>query len=521
VVKHKDENMSNLPSKISQNSFFNLLQILLRQLLAFGLSVIVARSLDPKEFGIYSLILWILTFSLFGVNLGFPSSMQKYTSEYLGRKDKNSLYALNRYILKKELLLGVAITFILSLGAPLFSALFHIPSIYFIIAALGVLPLALVHVLSMSLAGQQKFNHLALTGLIFTPMTLLLSLLVLKKGWGIIGLLGVKNTLALLTLIFLYWILRSKSQFGLRSEITTDLKNKFFSYTKDLTWIVLLDMIIWQRSEVFFLGIWASVESVGFYSLAFMLSTSLFGLLPSSFTSSLLPVISERYGGSSEESIRKIYYTATRYLLYLTFFLATLGVLFASPLINLFFGENYLPAVNIFRLILITSCFGTVAGVASTTLYATEHQRRMVKLVGFTAILNLLLDISLIPPWGLYGAVLANGISQSVVSLGTFFILKQALGFNFPFTDLAKAFLASLLVGVTLFLINRYFEPIPYLVIGALISGAVFFLCLIVVKTFSPEDIEVFRKVGEKFPLRLNRKYEKILSLVQRYGEAR
>lgn len=81
--------MSNLPGKISQNSFFNFLQILLKQLLAFGLSVIVARNLDPKEFGIYSLVLWILTFSLFGANLGFPNSMQKYTSEYLGKKTKS------------------------------------------------------------------------------------------------------------------------------------------------------------------------------------------------------------------------------------------------------------------------------------------------------------------------------------------------------------------------------------------------------------------------------------------------
>jgi O-antigen/teichoic acid export membrane protein len=509
--------MSNLPSKIGQNSFFNFLQILLRQLLAFGLSVIVARSLDPKEFGIYSLILWILTFSLFGVNLGFPNSMQKYTSEYLGRKDKSALYALNRYILKKELLLGVVITLILSLGAPLFSALFHIPPVYFIIAALGVLPLALSHVFSMSLAGQQKFNYLALSGLIFTPMTLLLSLLVLKKGWGITGLLGVKNTLALLTLIFLYWILKRKSPFGFSAEITPDLKTKFFSYTRDLTWIVLLDMIIWQRSEVFFLGVWASPEAVGFYALAFMLSTSLFGLLPSSFTTSLLPVISEKYGGSSEESIRKIYHTATRYLLYLTFFLATLGITLASPLIGLFFGENYLPSVNIFRLILITSCFGTVAGVASTTLYATEHQRKMVKLVGFTAILNLLLDLSLIPLWGLYGAVIANGISQFTVSLGTFLILKKALGCHFPFPDLTKALLSSLVAGGTLLLLSRYLERIPFLVMGSLISGAVFLTSLILIKTFNSADVEVLRKVGERFPLKINRKYEVILSFVQRF----
>jgi len=513
--------MSNLPSKISQNSFFNFLQIFLRQLLAFGLSVIVARNLEPREFGIYSLILWILTFSLFGANLGFPNSMQKYTSEYLGRKDKNSLYALNRYILKKELLLGVAITLILILGAPFFSKLFPIPQSYFIIAALGVLPLALINIFSMSLAGHQKFNYLALTGLIFTPLSLLFSLFVLKKGWGIIGLFGVKNLLAFLTLTFLYLILKNRLQFGFNSKITPDLKSKVFPYTRDLTFIALLDMIVWQRSEVFFLGIWVSPESVGFYALAFMLSTSLFGLLPSSFTTALLPVISEKYGSSSGESIRKIYYTATRYLLYLTFFLATLGIAFASPLIGLFFGENYLPSVNIFRLILITSCFGTVAGVASTTLYATEHQRKIVKLVGFTAILNLLLGLSLIPLWGLYGAVLANGISQFTVSLGTFFVLKQALRFNFPFPDLAKAFLSSLVAGGTLLLLSRYFESIPYLVIGTLISGAVFLLCLILIKTFNSEDVQVFRKVGEKFPLKLNRNYERILNLVQRYAETR
>jgi O-antigen/teichoic acid export membrane protein len=510
--------MTSLPSRISQNAFFNFLQILLRQLLAFGLSVIVARNLNPKEFGIYSLILWVLTFSLFGVNLGFPNSMQKYTSEYLGRKDKNSLGALNRYILKKEVFLGIAITLLLCLGAPLLSKIFHIPGIYFIIAAWGVLPLALANILSMSLAGQQKFNYLALAGLVFTPLSLILSFFALKKSWGIVGLLSVKNLLAFLTVVFLYLILKSRLQFGFGSKVIPDLKSKLFSYTRDLTLIVLVDMIIWQRSEIFFLGIWATPESVGFYALAFTLSTSLFGLLPSSFTTSLLPVISEKYGSSSEDSIRKIYYTATRYLLYLIFLLATLGILFAFPLITLFFGENYLPSINVFRLILFTSCFGTIAGVASTTLYATEHQRKMVKLLIAAAALNLLLDISFIPIWGLYGAVLANGIAQFTASFGTFFILRKALKFDFPFMDLAKALLSSLVAGGTLLLLSRYFESVPYLIIGSLISTAVFLLCLVLSKAFNIEDIEVFRKIGEKFPLRINRNYERILNLVQRYS---
>lgn len=513
--------MSNLPSKISQNGFFNFVQLILRQLSAFGLSVIVARNLDPKEFGIYSLILWILTFSLFGVNLGFPNTMQKYTSEYLGRKDKNSLYALNSYILKRQLLLGVVITFVLCLSAPLFSKFFSISEKYFIVAALGILPLALVYTFSMALAGQQKFNSLALAGLIFSPLSLFLSVLILKKGWGIVGLLGVKNLLALLTLIFLYWILKSRTPFGFSSKITPELKGKFSSYTRDLTLLILLNMIVWERSEVFFLGRLVSPESVGFYTLAFMLSTSLFSLFPGSFTTSLLPVISEKYGSSSEESIRKIHYTATRYVLYLSFFLATLGVLFASSLISLFFGENYLPSVNIFRLILITSCFGTVAGVAGTTLTATEHQRKLVKLSVSIAILNLLLDIFLIPLWGVYGAVLANGISQFTISLGAFFVLKQALGFNFPFTDLAKALFSSLVAGGTLLLFSLYLKQIPYLVIGTLVSGAVFGLSLLLMKAFNSEDVQVFRKVGEKFPLKLNQNYKRILNLVQRYADTR
>jgi O-antigen/teichoic acid export membrane protein len=280
-------------------------------------------------------------------------------------------------------------------------------------------------------------------------------------------------------------------------------------------------MIIWQRSVIFFLGLWVTPEKVGFYALAFMLSTSLFGLLPSSFTSGLLPVISEKYGSSSDQSIRKIYSTAIRYLLYLTFFLAALGIAFASPLISLFFGENYLPSVNIFRLILLTSCFGTVAGVASTTLYATEHQKKMVKLVGFSAVLNILLDISLIPLFGLYGAVAANGISQFTVSFGTFFILRKALNFSFPFPDLAKALFSSLVAGGALLLLSGYLVQIPYLVIGTLVSGAVFGLSLLLMKAFNSEDVQVFRKAGEKFPLKLNRNYERILNLVQRYAETR
>lgn len=499
--------MNSLSGKISQNASFNFLQISVRQVLAFGLSVIVARNLEPKEFGVYSLIVWIMSFSLFGVNLGFPNSMQKYTSEYLGRKDKNALHAINHYILKKEIFLGIVITLILILGTPFLSKVFHISGRYFMVAALGILPLALVNVFSMSLAGQQRFNYLALVGFIFAPLSLLLSLFVLKTGWGIIGLLGVKNLIALSTVIFLYGILKTKLQFGFNSEINLNLKNKLFSYTRDLTLLILLNMVVWERSEVFFLGVWASPESVGFYSLAFLFSSSLFILLPGSFSASLLPVISEKYGSSSAESIRKIYHTATRYLLYLTFFLATLGILFVPSLIALFFGKNYLPSVNIFRLILITSCIGTVTGVATTTLMATENQSKMVKLSVFTAILNLLLDISLIPSWGVYGAVLANGVSQLTSALGTFIILMKTLRFNFPFANLAKSLLSSLVTGVVLLFLSRFLGSIPYLIIGSFLAMVVFFFSLIFLKAFQEEDIGVFKKLAEKFTLKLGRSY--------------
>src|SRR5262249_3028263 len=66
-----------------------------------------------------------------------------------------------------------------------------------------------------------------------------------------------------------------------------------FSLT--MSYILLLDAIVWQRSEVFFLKAYSTLAEIGFYTLAYSAASKLSDLA-STFSSTLLPLYSESYG---------------------------------------------------------------------------------------------------------------------------------------------------------------------------------------------------------------------------------
>ena len=179
----------SIQKKIAKNATYNFLVKFIGLAFGFVASIVVARYLGPEKYGIYSFVIWFLGTVGLLVNLGIPTTITKYVSEYLGRDDFPSVSSIFSRLLRFELAAGVVVSAILFLLAPVISGWYNNPdlSLYLRVSALVILPLGLMWLYNGLFCGLQRFDLIALVNLIAAPLTLLIFLAVIylrgKTEW--------------------------------------------------------------------------------------------------------------------------------------------------------------------------------------------------------------------------------------------------------------------------------------------------------------------------------------------------
>lgn len=157
----------------------------------------------------------------------------------------------------------------------------------------------------------------------------------------------------------------------------------------------------------------------------------------------VIPVSSEIYFKKKEiliDGIKKI----QKYLLIIIIPLALSMAVFAPFIISLFFGEEYLGAVTALRIISISSIFYSVAHVNSNFLLGVGKPGLNAKTMVSGYVLALILNLILIPLFGILGAAVSILIAALFMFFLSFRYLKKSINYKFPFVLFLKLLLLSI-----------------------------------------------------------------------------
>ncbi|MGE5309296.1 MAG: flippase [Deltaproteobacteria bacterium] len=494
--------MENLTRRLARNTFFNFIAKMLGFVCAMIVSVITARMLGPARFGSYSLVSTTLTVAGLCANLGLSSVAIKFTSEISGDSRKGDREALFSYLLRFKLLATVVMVAVLLLLSGPFARFYRDNDLrlYVIVSALGLLPSGMAWLFANIISGLQEYRTFARRTMIVAPLTVISSFLALQAGWGIMGLICVTVFVNLVEFLFYYLVLRPRFRFRFDLPLPSGFRGRVMRYNLQVFGIIFLDAIVWQRSEVFFLGKFRSPQEVGFYSLAYSVIEKVLLFLPSILSGVLMPAVSELYGKKDGERIKKLYVNSTRYLLAIAVPLS-LGTVFLSPVIvRALFGAAYLPVVPVLNILLISGVFGIVASAGSSVQYATENQDFILKVGSLVAIGNIALDLWLIPRYGAVGAAVANSTAQVCgVLIGTAQVLRF-LKVGFPLADLFKILLSALSMGPLISFLTASFPGLTGVCLAVPCAALLYLGCLIGLRFFTDIDLSLIKKFGDVSP---------------------
>lgn len=431
------------PNSPLRNILFSGARLVVSAGATICVSAIMARTLGPQNMGVYSYAMWIVGTLGILANVGLPAALTKYVSEFMGSGDTATAVRVGKRLLRIQLFVGLGV-------AGLTACLWFFKTPYrsiIVLAAVMILLQALQQGLLAALAGVQRFDRIAwislyaaLAQVTSVGIAALLHAGVMGMLWATLAGLALGTWLSYRAVDTL--LLKRSATPQLSAPETTDVFLRIRKFSITISYILLVDTIVWQRSEVLFLKWYSTLPQIAFYALAFSIATKL-SEVSATFSSTLLPLYSESYGRNGLKDVGQVYVKALKYLQIVMVFPCLLAAAICKPLVGLLYGPSYGPVVLPLQLLLVSLAITSIGVVGSPLLVGTEKQSFIAKFGTFVAVLNIVMDFIFIPRYGALGAAVANCTAQVVGVLGgTIYTIRYARA-KFPWRTTATIYFVA------------------------------------------------------------------------------
>jgi O-antigen/teichoic acid export membrane protein len=192
-------------------------------------------------------------------------------------------------------------------------------------------------------------------------------------------------------------------------------KKYWFSAVLPLAFISGM-VLITQNTDILMMGLFSTLEDTGIYRAVISVSGLVaFGLY--AVTIVVMPYFARFHAQRNKELMQKVVTQSARVILFLAIIMVIIIVILGEEMLGIFFGDEYLlgylPLVILAVGQLVNAFMGSVAGL----LNMTGHEKETAKGVAIAAGVNVLLNLILIPYFGMSGAASATAVSLMLWNL--------------------------------------------------------------------------------------------------------
>jgi O-antigen/teichoic acid export membrane protein len=274
---------------------------------------------------------------------------------------------------------------------------------------------------------------------------------------------------------------------------------RFLGYVAPFGGIAVLNYVVHSQTEMFFLTHFHGAALAGYFQLGFLVSQRLIDFVP-------LALWEVSMAGFSRIAVREPERLPQALRAYLTLLylviapLACLGVAFSESVIGVLYEPDMLPATLVSRAYFVMAAIAAFGAPVGMIVYARERVGAALRAYALFALVNVALDLALIPPLGLWGAVLGLGLAKILaVLLISRLAWQEVPSLTVPWAFIARAFVASSPVLLWMTVETRWTQP--WQVVAGM-AGA----CLLLVVSFRGMRVigagERHLIAGTRLPLR-------------------
>lgn len=462
--------------------------------LSYILRIVLARGLSPEEYGLFFAIFTFFMFFLLFRDLGLGNALIKYVAEYQAKKDYSKIKTLIvSTFLFQIISTSIIVLILLSISSFLSENYFKSP------AAQGVIwMLVLYTIFSLLfrnaraiLNGFQDVKWYAIAESLRVGWTILLSIVFLYFGYSVMspalgftfGILVAFLTLSVGLVKYRFLLKHKIKDFWKTSKqlLAFGLPSIFAHFGGNV--IIYLDILI--------LTLFVPLSIVGVYNV--LVPTALqFMLFGASIATVLFPMVSELWSKGDKEKVSrglKLIYTYP-FIAVVPFFFVL--IVYSDIFIRIVFGDPYAIGILAFRILLVAELIHIISSINYTALAGIGKPGEVAKIVFYTATINTVLNLFLIPTFGMLGAASSTAISHLFAGILSTSKLSKFVRLLTPWQTWIKLSVAGTLFVLPFTFLNSVLSINIWLKIALClpIAGMVYLVSLKVLRVLDVREIK-------------------------------
>jgi O-antigen/teichoic acid export membrane protein len=426
------EKSSKALSLIAKGAIIFLIGMLASKLLGFIYRVILSR-MGEQIYGELSLGIALFsilsTISILGLNTGALKFISTAREEKNNEKIKGTILFSSKAIITGSIILSI-ILFILSDWIAL--TFFNSQNLSIILKIFAIaLPFEGLRTLFTNIFKAFKNVKYDIYGRVLTEnsIKIILTIIFIYLGLGITGAAIAYSSSIILSFLIMLCLLQFKT-FSLTTKINSVFNNKELLLYSLPVVLSSLTLAVMSWADTLMLGYFQNTSIVGIYNVA-MPAAKLVLILPTALSTLFLPAMAALL--NSKDEFKKTYQTTTKWILLVNFLALIWMIIYGKKLISFFFGQNYIAAYIPFVLLIIGLFINSTLYTSRDILLLKNKTGLILKITLVGCIINLLINLLLIPKYGMIGAAIASTMSLTIISISLLIASRKETSF-YPFT---------------------------------------------------------------------------------------
>jgi O-antigen/teichoic acid export membrane protein len=401
--------------------------------LSFVLNIILARMLGVSALGIYTYALAWMFLLMVPTMLGMDQLVVREIAASAARAEWSRV----RGVLRKsnQLVLSASVLVVLVAGIVSAAAAHHLDAqirVTFLVA-LVLLPLiTLTRVRQCAMQGLHRVALGTLPEMVIQPALLILFL-------GFTYSLGRVHLTAAQAMALT--VLASIIAFSIGTRLLVNIIPKAPGDTPltEPTWnwrqsalplmFVASSGALYAQADTLMLGSIKGTKAVGIYGIADR-GSDLITVLMLVVSTALAPHVAKLYASGAIQEIERVVIKFARATLLFSLPVALAFISFGFWYLSLLYGAAFTAGTRALTILSIGKLLSVMMGLPGMILIMTGYERDAARAIGFSAIITILLNLLLIPRWGLEGTAVATASTTVLWNILMAVLLYKRLGIH-------------------------------------------------------------------------------------------
>ncbi|MFB6102267.1 MAG: flippase [Haloplanus sp.] len=284
-----------------------------------------------------------------------------------------------------------------------------------------------------------------------------------------------------------------------RHDVTRELWSFSWPLALGASFFFLLSNV-----DVLMIGYFMDPRSVGLYrAIQPLRQVTTFVL--TAFTFLFLPLATQYFDDGDLDALDRLFTVSTKWIVAATFPPVLVFTLFAPDVVRAFFGAEYTPAAPALAVLTAGLFVRALVGLNGDMAKAIDRPKIELYSVPVAVVVNVGLNVILIPRYGIVGAAAGTVIGYGVYNVIEVIAIYWLVG-SHPFSaDSIKPLAPTLLAGLGIVRLTRGVDlTLPMLIGIGLVISVVHLLSMVATRSLSRADLVLFERFEERTGLDLS-----------------